>query len=418
MGRLRSLHMRIFHLADLHLGKSIYERDLLEDQRHALDAVLDAVMNEAPACVVIAGDVFDRSVPTAEAVTLLGGFAAAIKALDPGIAIVIIPGNHDSAARLAFLAPVLVQAGVHIASDPESCDRPVVIEKAGERARFWLLPFLTPGAFHRAEPVAELPADAQPGLFDGPGLTLRSQADMFAEAMRRIGEAMSRERARDQVRGRDSGAPAADVLVCHAFARGGQASESERVFLGAAELVDGTAFDAFDYIALGHLHRPQAVGTRGRYPGSILAYSFSETGGERGFLSVELSPGSSLAEFRPVTPLRRMVRLHGSYDRVLSDPALSVYEKDYVEAVLDDAAAVLNPMEPLRRRFPDILSLRQAAFEQSDTRGVPGAAGARGTSSITDEFAAFHREVRDRDPDPVDSALFAELCEEASREAP
>jgi exonuclease SbcD len=410
--------MRIFHLADLHLGKSIHERDLLEDQRHALDAVLCAVGAESPACVLIAGDVFDRSVPTAEAVTLFGSFAAAIKAIDPGIAIVVIPGNHDSAARLGFMATVLAQAGVHIASDPESCDSPVVVENGGDRTRFWLLPFLTPGAFHRESPVPDLSIAGQAGLFDEPEPILRSQADMFAEAMRRIGEAMSGERTRDQTRELDSGTRAADVLVCHAFARGGLASESERVFLGTAELVDGTAFDAFDYVALGHLHRPQAVGSRGRYPGSILAYSFSESDGERGFLSVELSPGSSLAEFRPISPLRRMVRFHGSYDRVLSDPALSVYEGDYVEAVLDDADAVLNPMEALRRRFPNILSLRQAAFERTEVRGVSGAAGRSEALSIADEFAAFHREVREVDPEQADAALFAELCEEASREAP
>jgi exonuclease SbcD len=101
------------------------------------------------------------------------------------------------------------------------------------------------------------------------------------------------------------------VPVCHAFANGETPSESERVFLGNAELVDCCDFEAFDYVALGHLHRPQAVGTKGRYPGSILAYSFAETGTERGFLSVELKPGSCTAGFRPVQPLRRMVRIEG-----------------------------------------------------------------------------------------------------------
>lgn len=409
--------MKLFHLADLHLGKSLYERDLIEDQRHALAAVLEAVAAERPACVVIAGDVFDRSVPPAEAVTLLGEFVASVRAAtrdeaSDGAVVAMIPGNHDSAARLAFLAPVLASAGVYVASDPSACDVPVVVESGGEAARLWLLPFLTPGAFGRPEPgPAAAVADAQGDLFsDEPAPVLRSQADMFAEAMRRVGAAMEKARA--------AGAPAADVLVCHAFAAGGQPSDSERAFIGTAELVDGSAFEAFDYVALGHLHRPQSVGSRGRYPGSLLAYSFSETGSERGFLSVDLRPGSAVAAFRPVSPLRRMIRVEGRFDEVLADASLDAYAGDYIEAVLDDAAAVLNPMDALRRRFPFILSLRQAAFERSGETERPGYAADRTTVSVADDFAAFYREMLEREPDPDEAALFAELYEEASREAP
>ena len=129
--------MRIFHLADLHLGKTLYERDLLEDQRHALSAVLETARAERPACVVLAGDVFDRAVPSAEAVTLLGEFAASLKAADPNLVVAMIPGNHDSAARLAYLSPVLAMAGVHIAADPGDCVRPVVVERGVERLRLW-----------------------------------------------------------------------------------------------------------------------------------------------------------------------------------------------------------------------------------------------------------------------------------------
>jgi len=409
--------MRIFHLADLHLGKSLYERDLIEDQRHALAAVLAAVAAERPACVVIAGDVFDRSVPPAEAVALLGEFVAAVRAATRGEAsdgavVAMIPGNHDSATRLAYFAPVLASAGVYVASDPAACDVPVVVESGGETARLWLLPFLTPGAFGRPvpEPAAAV-ADEQGDLFsDEPAPVLRSQADMFAEAMRRVGAAMENARA--------TGVQAADVLVCHAFAAGGEPSESERAFIGTAELVDGTAFEDFDYAALGHLHRPQSVGSKGRYPGSLLAYSFSETGSERGFLSVDLRPGSAVAEFRPIRPLRRMIRVAGRFDEVLADASLDAYADDYIEAVLDDAAAVLNPMDALRRRFPFIMSLRQAAFERSGETERPGYAAGRTTVSVADDFAAFYREMLEREPDPDEAALFAELYEEATREAP
>lgn len=452
--------MRIFHLADLHLGKTLYERDLIDDQRRALSAVVEAARAERPACVVLAGDVFDRAVPSAEAVTLLGEFAAALKAADPELAVAMIPGNHDSAARLAYLSPVLAMAGVHIAADPGACVRPVVVERGGERLRLWLLPFLTPGAFagtagaagpidgapaipsaappqQSSSSAAAAPAAMQRELFadesadagspdagtaagtadvpadvpadDEPAL--RSQADLFTEATRRIGEAMARARAAD---GDDR---AADVLVCHAFAAGGEASESERVFLGSAELVDASAFSAFDYAALGHLHRPQSAGANGRYPGSLLSYGFSEAGAERGFLSVDVSPGGFSAEFRPVRPLRRMVRVSGSFDEVLSDPRYDRYSGDYVEATLSDATAVLNPMDALRRRFPFIMSLRQAAFERVADEASAREPG-RPAASLADDFAAFHREMTGSDPDDATAALFAELYEEARREAP
>jgi len=438
--------MRIFHLADLHLGKSLYERDLVEDQRYALDAVLEAARIERPACVVIAGDVFDRAVPTAEAVTLLGQFAASLKAIDPEMVIAMIPGNHDSAARLAFLAPVLATAAVYVASDAAACEVPVVVERGGETLRLWLLPFLTPGTFSRpapaGAPVEGLTPDGkgvenrQEGLTPGrqgelfgedrepvpaeglfpdrpgqePAQVLRSQADLFAEAMRRVGAAMKAAGA-----GAGTGL---DVLVCHAFAAGGTGSESERAFLGTAELVDGAAFEQFDYVALGHLHRPQAVGSRGRYPGSILAYSFAESGCERGFLSVELSSEAPVVEFRAVRPLRRMIRIEGTYDQVLVDPELEAYSGDYVEAVLGDAEAVLNPMDALRRRFPYIMSLRQAAFERVEAGSDPGYAAGREQVSVTDDFAAFYREMNGQDPDADEAALFAGLLKEAEVETP
>jgi len=397
--------MRIFHLADLHLGKSIYERDLIDDQRHALKAVIDAARIERPACLIMAGDIFDRAVPPADAVTLLGEFVASIKALDPDMIIAMIPGNHDSAARLAFLSPILAGVGVHVASEPTACVRPVVVRRDGEAVRLWLLPFMTPGSM---EPGIVPRSEPQAGLFDEDASPFRSQADMFAEALRRIDAAMAPMRAADGT---------ADIMVCHAFAAGGQPSESERTFIGTAELVDGRPFDRFDYVALGHLHRPQVVGQKGRYPGSLLAYSFSEAGGERGFLSVEVCRGSCRPEFRAIVPLHRMIRICGSYDEVLQSKEFSAYAGDYVEAVLGDANAVLNPVDAIRKRFPNLLSLRQAAFERDEADGIAGYAAARVSTSGVDDFVAFHRELRGTEPKAEDAALFAELYQEASREA-
>ena len=429
--------MKFFHLADLHLGKSVYEHSLLPDQRHILDQVTAAVRAESPAAVIIAGDVFDRAVPPPEAVRLFGDFLAELKAIDPDLVIAVIPGNHDSAARLSFASGILGLSGVHIRSDATDAIVPVTIQRNGELARLWLLPFLSPGAL-----TPEMLPGAEP-------LLLRSQAELFAAAVSMIqakiisspfGPAIS---GGSKASGRKKGiaaraAPASeldfgqsyeldassdpkvsDILVCHAFAAGGTSGESERVFLGSAELVDPALFEAFDYVALGHLHRCQGAGAKGMYAGSPIAYAFSEGQVDRGFLVIEVGAGSYTSALRLVKPLRRMVRISGSYDQVLQDTCLAEYEADYIEAILDDADAILNPMGPLRERFPFLLSLKQAAFERGGENGPEAGAGSGEDPDGTlaeDDFIAFHQELRGCPPDQVLMDLFTQLYQEATDE--
>jgi exonuclease SbcD len=463
--------MKFFHLADLHLGKSVYEHSLLADQRYILDQVTVAVRDGSPAAVLIAGDVFDRAVPPPEAVRLFGDFLAELKAIDPDLVIAVIPGNHDSAARLSFASGILGLSGVHIRADAKDAAIPVTVQRGGELARLWLLPFLSPGALtpEMLPAASALPADlsaaAKPMADQAPALAadsvgdlfkaadpalLRSQADLFAAAVSMIqakilsspvGPAVSGDR---KVLGRkgsmaarveptdeldfgqafgvdaSSSPQVSDILLCHAFAAGGAAGESERVFLGSAELVNTALFEAFDYVALGHLHRCQSAGAKGMYAGSPIAYAFSEGQIDRGFLVVDVHAGSYTSNFRPLKPLRRMVRITGSYDQVLQDSRWSSHEADYIEAVLDDADAVLNPMGSLRERFPYLLSLRQAVFESGQTSGQDQQAGlmedADG-SLAEDDFIAFHQELRGCPPDGPLMDLFTALYREATDEA-
>ncbi|MFH2112882.1 MAG: exonuclease SbcCD subunit D [Spirochaetota bacterium] len=549
--------MKFFHIADLHLGKSVYEHSLLPDQQQVLSAVTAAVRAESPAAVIIAGDVFDRAVPPPEAVRLFGNFLADLKAMDPTLVVAVIPGNHDSATRLSFASGILGLSGVHIRADAKDVVNPVVIRRDGEQARLWLLPFLSPGALRpemlpkatefpgsqssknlssMAQPLEAQPLGAQPQEQESKGIQpsstqvleiqaletpsleslavigkaaqesdatssmdpslvaepslLRSQADLFAAAISMIQAAMAttiadtkspagldksashkgiaslnepashngiaslNEPARKKgttersapigelnfnqasVIHTSAGHPsddqasegyvssslaAAEILVCHAFATGGAAGESERVFLGSAELVDPALFKAFDYVALGHLHRCQSAGAKGMYAGSPIAYAFSEGQVDRGFLVVEVRPGSYSSEFRLIKPLRRMVRISGSYDQVLRDLRWQEYEGDYIEAILDDADAVLNPMGPLRERFPYLLSLRQAAFDKvpgsgQDLDSIPG--DDQDEPLAEDDFVAFHQKMRDCPPDESLMELFTELYREATDEAP
>jgi len=264
---------------------------------------------------------------------------------------------------------------------------------------------------------------------------LRTQDELFREALTRIAAARAELDKRDKAieRAEDSGGSdnggagirgeSFDVLVCHAFAAGAQGSDSERVFLGASELIDAGLFDSFDYAALGHLHRPQAAGSKGRYPGSPLQYSFADAAGERGCLIVELgdpkadsrNAGSPITSFVALEPLRRMSRIEGSLEELLGDPRFAPMESDYVEALLRDGEGVLNPMDALRSRFPWILSLRLAAYE-GDRGGQAVQAELGQARDVLEDFRAFYRELKGESPDEAVEALFLGLAQEAGRE--
>jgi len=380
----------LLHTADLHLGKTIRERDILEDQAHALDAMLDTVSRERPAALLVAGDVYDRSIPPPEAVGLFDSFLSRAVEAAPDMAIVIVPGNHDSAARLAFGASLLARANVHLRTRAEDCVSPVIVECGGERAAIWALPFLGPGAFAGAEGVA------------------RAQPELFAHAMRAISERLLPD--------------SLNVLVAHCFAAGGCASESERAFVGASEEVDASLAERFDYAAYGHLHRYQAAGKRGRYSGSPLAYSFGEGSEDKGFALVELGPAGASAQLVRITPLRPMRRIEGLFAELAAPGAHPECREAFVEARLTDPDPVLNPADPLRLNFPNLLSVRQAAFELAPAAAAAPAReadrSARGAAAVIDDFRRFYETMKDgQSPDEALAATFARLLMEAEREA-
>jgi len=438
--------MRILHAADLHLGRTLHERDLIPDQRAMFDAMLDALAARRVDVLVIAGDVYDRAIPPPEAIALFDDFLSRVAALPDGPVIIVIPGNHDSAARLSFGAGLFARAGLHIRTRPEDVVAPIEVKRHGERALFWALPYLNPGAFPRAAAgaasagqapeasgaaaAAAVEGKTKPGrqaeLFDAAEAardgaapaedavaespTLRSQAELFAEAMDRITPHLDPE--------------APNVLVAHCFAAGGAAGGSERSFIGGAEEVPVSSFEAFDYAALGHLHRRQAAGPRARYPGTPLAYSFDEAAAspEKGFLLVEVSKGAFTEEPIVLAPLHCLSRVEGSYAELSAPGAFPALRGDYVEARLTDPDPVLDPVDALRANFPNLLSVRQAAFELAESvagsegGAVPApaqGAACRGPEAVMADFRSFFGEIRKTEPDAGTETLFAELVKEA-----
>jgi len=415
--------MLLLHAADLHLGKTLHESDLHDEQKAMLDDLLAVAEARRPTALLLAGDLYDRAIPSPSALDLFDGFLDGLLEAVPGITVVAIPGNHDSAARLAFGAGLFRRAGVHFRLRLADADQPVMIrggsEGRWESCAVWALPFLGAGSEE---------ATSSEG---GPSVP-RGQAERFAAALGGIVPGLQPD--------------SYNVLLAHCFAAGGRSSESERGFVGLAEEVDARLFDAFDYAALGHLHRPQAAGSKGAYSGAPLAYSFGEAGRvvveaggaarlaeavpERGFLLVELGPGGAEREFLPHRPRRRMVRVEGAFVDLAAAGILEEWRDDFVEVRLTDADPVLDPADRLKRGFPHLLSVHQSAFEiraaspgggSSGGADLPG--GDRGGGSdprdplrLIEDFRLFHREMRGEEPGAEDLALLSSLVEEAVHE--
>ena len=373
--------LKFLHTADLHLGKVFHEQSLCEDQAAMLEGLARILEDDSYAALVIAGDVYDRSIPSPEAVELFGSFLGSLKTRRPSLEVFVIPGNHDSAMRLGFGRELFARLGIRFGVSAAECDKPLIVEKDGERCAFFLLPFLNPGVLEGQ--------DAEP---------LRSQSALAEEAGRRV------ENARRELADRGV---SRSVLVSHLFASGGAEAGSERVFLGSAELVNISQFRAFDYIALGHLHRCQRAGENAWYSGSPLVYSFGEaapqgnsgekTQREKFYLSVELKSGGAAVEKIPVTPLRKTATLSGSFARfsgdMSTDSELLAAKNDYLEIRLTDRGITENARDILRKRFPYLLSLRQdealAGLGSSFAAGGGEERQSRERRSVSADFRDF-----------------------------
>ncbi len=318
--------MKLIHLSDLHLGKRVNDFPMLEDQAYILDRVLEIAGEEQPDAVLIAGDVYDKTVPSAEAVALLDDFL--VKLADRSLPVLLISGNHDSPERLAFANRLMEGRGVYIAPVYHGEVSPVTLEDDRGPVDFWLLPFLKPAHIRRFFP--------------------EEGVESFTDAMACAIRHMPLDPARR------------NVLVTHQFVTGAARCESEEVSVGGADNVDASVFAPFDYVALGHLHGPQNVGgERIRYCGTPLKYSFSEAGHQKSVTIVELGEKGSL-EVRAVSllPQRDMVELRGSFAQLKSPEFYGQVDRDaYVRVILTDESDIYDAMGQLRPVYPNLMAL-------------------------------------------------------------
>lgn len=327
--------MKLMHLSDLHLGKRVNEFSMLEDQRYILGQILELVDREGTDGVLIAGDVYDKSVPSAEAVALLDDFLVALA--DRGQQVLLISGNHDSAERMAFGGRLMRRSGIHIAPVYDGRVEPICLEDEYGPVRVYLLPFVKPAHIRRFFPDEPI--------------------ESYTDALRTAVQAM------------DPDTSLRNLLVTHQFVTGAARCDSEELSLGGTDNVDGAVFDAFDYVALGHIHSPQKVGRETmRYCGTPLKYSFSEAGQQKSVTLVQLGPkGQVTVKTRPLAPLRDMAQLRGSYQQLTRREFYEGcgHRQDYLQLVLTDEEDVPDAAAKLRVIYPNLMKL---SYDNQRTR--------------------------------------------------
>ncbi|MFI6363095.1 exonuclease SbcCD subunit D [Nocardia sp. NPDC050630] len=316
--------MRMLHTSDWHIGRTFHGVDLLADQAAALAAIAELVAVESVDVVVLPGDVYDRSIPSADAIAVcIQGFEA-IRAA--GAQIVATSGNHDSPTRLGAGASFAAAGGLHLRTTVAAADQPVLLSDEHGAIACYGIPYLEPEITRAELGVPQA----------------RSHAEILDAAMSRIRADIA---ARPGVR---------TVVLAHAFVVGGEATGSERsISVGGVETVPLSAFDGIDYVALGHLHSPQTLSASVRYSGSPLPYSFAETSHRKAVWLVDLdATGLHSVRRRDLPLVRGLSRLTGTLDELLSDEAYSDAEEHYVSATLTDYARPVDAMRKLRERFP------------------------------------------------------------------
>lgn len=335
--------MKLIHLSDLHIGKRVNEISMLEDQAYILTRILEVIDAEAPDAVLICGDVYDKSVPSAEAVTLFDDFLCRLARRE--IPTLVISGNHDSPERLSFGSRLMTASGVHVRGVYEGETTPVTLTDPWGTVNFWLLPFVKPAHVRRFFPEARI----------------ESYTDACRVAVAQMGVDPDQR----------------NVLLTHQFVTGASRCESEEVSVGGTDNVDAAVFADFDYVALGHIHGPQNIGSeRIRYCGTPLKYSFSESSHTKSVTVAELrQKGTLCVRTVPLTPRHDLRKLRGTYAQ-LTDKAryAGTATDDYLHITLTDEEDVPEAMGRLRAVYPNLMKL---SYDNTRTRAdqVIGSAG-------------------------------------------
>lgn len=357
--------MKLIHTSDLHLGKRVYEYSMLEDQEFILKRIINIVDREKPDGVIIAGDIYDKSIPPAEAVQLFDDFL--VQLAKRRLEVFVISGNHDSPERIAFGARLMDVSGIHMSPVYNGEVSPFTLTDEYGPVKVFMLPFLKPPQIRR---------------FYGEGISSYTDAVKAA------------------ISGMTVDPTERNVLITHQFVTGALRSESEEISVGGTDNVDAYVFEPFDYVALGHIHSPQNCGSEKiRYCGTPLKYSFSEAKDQKSLTVVELQEKGSLScRTIQLTPKRELVELKGSYEELTLKAFYenTTWQEDYTHITLTDEEDIPDAIGKLRTVYHHLMKLD---YDNKRTRSNQEISGAEAVEAKTpfELFAEFY-EMQNNQP--------------------
>lgn len=369
--------MRFMHISDLHIGKKMKEASLEEDQRYILRQILDVASDIRPDGLIIAGDVYDTTSPTTDSFRILDWFLTSLS--DMEVPVFMIAGNHDPPEKLGFGSRLMERSGIHVSAVFSGRMDVFTVSKDGTEIDVCMLPFIKPAHVRRIYPDEEI----------------SSYTDAVASAISHTDLAPGRRR----------------ILVTHQFVVSGSdrpdRSESESVFVGGTESVDSWVFDGFDYVALGHIHKPQAIGRDTiRYCGTPLKYSLSEAGDRKSITVVDIGGSVTVSEI-PLKPLRDVRKVKGPLEGIIEAGRSDPGKDDFIYAELDSDA--MDALPRLREVYPNLMSIEVAG--RKDSWDAPEREIEDVSLNPLEAFAEFYRFRTGRDPSDAEVEIIREALQ-------
>lgn len=331
--------MKIIHLADLHIGKRVNEFSMIDDQKYILNQILEIIDKEKPDAVIIAGDVYDKQVPSIEAVELLDSFISDISKRKTTT--FIISGNHDSAERLAFGSSLMAMGKIYISPVYNGKISKYTLKDDFGSANFYLLPFVKPSHVKRFFPDEKI--------------------ESYTDAIKVVVDNLKLDTSE------------INILIAHQFVTGASRTESEEISVGGLDNVDASVFEDFDYVALGHIHRPQKIGTeRIRYCGTPLKYSFSEVNDTKSVSIIEINSKEDFnLRMIPLIPKRDMRKIRGTYEELTTKTSYeNTNTDDYIHVTLTDEFNVADAIQKLRVIYKNIMKLEYDNIRTRESRKI------------------------------------------------
>lgn len=377
--------MKIIHLADLHIGKRVNEFSMIDDQKHILNQILEIIDKEKPDAVIIAGDVYDKQVPSIEAVELLDSFISDISKRKTTT--FIISGNHDSAERLAFGSSLMAMGKIYISPVYNGKISKYTLKNDFGSANFYLLPFVKPSHVKRFFPDEKI--------------------ESYTDAIKVVVDNLKLDTSE------------INILIAHQFVTGASRTESEEISVGGLDNVDASVFEDFDYVALGHIHRPQKIGTeRIRYCGTPLKYSFSEVNDTKSVSIIEINSKEDFnLRMIPLIPKRDMRKIRGTYEELTTKNSYeNTNTDDYIHVTLTDEFNVVDAIQKLRVIYKNIMKLEYDNMRTRESRKINLDDMVIENRNPLEIFSEFYKLQNNKEMDDEQKKIIKKIMEEVWEE--